>query len=55
MAVIVFIIPVTALALALLWVRLDRRPAKQPDPLQQVESYRKAVQALSAQTTASRR
>lgn len=47
-AVIVFVIPVTALALSLVWVRWARRPDKPMDPLSQVEAYHRAVRALSS-------
>jgi len=47
-AVIVFLIPVAALALALVWVRWVRRPDKPVDPMSQVEAYRKALNALAA-------
>jgi hypothetical protein len=45
--VIVFLIPVTALLLALVWTYWARRPDKPLDPLSQVEAYRKSVNALA--------
>lgn len=45
---ILFAIPVTALLLAMAWVRWARRPGKPMDPVSQVEAYRRSVLALAS-------
>jgi hypothetical protein len=45
--VIVYIIPVAALVLALMWNRWARRPEKPMDPMSQVQAYQRMVDALS--------
>lgn len=47
---IVLVIPVAALALALVWARWSRTPDKPLDPLSQVEAYRRSVEAFDAAT-----
>lgn len=44
---IVYLIPVAAVILALLWNRWARRPDKPLDPMSQVEAYQRAVRAMS--------
>jgi hypothetical protein len=45
--VIIYIIPVAALVLALMWNRWARRPEKPMDPMSQVQAYQRMVEALS--------
>lgn len=44
---IIYIIPVAALVLALMWNRWARRPEKPMDPMSQVQAYQRMVEALS--------
>jgi hypothetical protein len=44
---IIYIIPVAALVLALMWNRWARRPDKPMDPMSQVQAYQRLIDALS--------
>jgi len=45
--VIILIVPVAALLLALVWVNLERRPEREPGPIEQVEAHRRVLRALA--------
>jgi hypothetical protein len=48
--VIVLIIPVAALALALMWVRWARQPEKPLDPAAQIAAHHRTLDALAPET-----
>jgi len=52
---IVFLIPVAAVVLAMLYVRWVRQPEKPLDPMQQVEAYQRMVAAMERRVPAPAR
>lgn len=52
---IVFVIPVAALVLALVWVKWARKPEKPMDPIRQVEAFHRSMSAFGAEPHEQRR